>query len=137
MLSDEAFAELRAEFKQALPAIIAGAYDRTDLMRSTERAKERLPRVREIVSAVSHASGIDFMAIIGRSHTKEIAKARAAVCLLANELRPDLAQAGIADAIKKDPATIRTALRRAHFFKTNDNDFVHWYAKARRRLGYA
>ena len=135
-LSDQDFAELRAEFRQALPGLIAGEPDRTDLMRSMERAKETLPGVREIVSAVSHESGVAFMAIIGDSTNSRITKARTAAVCLASELRPDLSQRRIADALNKDGSTVGKSLRRAEQLRMTDNEFGHWCARARRRLGY-
>lgn len=136
-LSDEAFEELRAEFRKALPDLIAGKPDRTDWMKSIERASNKRPRVYEIIAAVSYASGFDFMAIVGNSTAKQLAKARVVVVCLANELRPDLSQASIAESLKKDRAIVRKALHYARDLKCNDNDFVHWCAQARRRLGYA
>lgn len=134
-LSDEAFKELRAEWNQALPGIIEGKPDRTDLMRSLDRASGRLPSIREIMRAVSYASDVDLMAITGDSLAQKIAKARTLIICLANELRPDLSREHVAAWLKKERSIVYVALKRAEKLKCNDNDFVHWYRGARRRLG--
>lgn len=135
MLSDEAFAELRVEWNQALPAIIAGEPDRTDLMRSIDRARGRLLSIRDIMFAVSYASGVEVAAMTGESLAQKVSKARTLVVCLASELRPDLSRVHVAGWLNKERSIVYIALKRAEALKCNDNDFVHWYRGARRRLG--
>ena len=135
MLSDETFyQEIQPEWRQAVKRIARGEPDRTDLMKSLSRVKERPISVRQIMAAVSHVSGIAVLAMTGHSINKKLSRARTLVVYLSVELRPDLTQGHIANALKRDRAIVKQSMRRAEKLK-QDNDFVHWYGRAKRLLG--
>ena len=137
MLSDETFyQEIQPEWRQAVKRIARGEPDRTDLMRAACLATG-VVSVRQIISAVANTGGMTFLDILGNSVRGEIGRARTLVICLATELRPDLSNQQIADHLKRERSIVYVARKRAETLKAADNDFMHWYFRARKWLGLA
>lgn len=137
MLSDSDFAELRAEFNAALPAIIAGSPDRTDLMRSCRRIARGRVTMEEVIGAVSQEACIQVGALTGNRANARTSNARALAILLISDLRPDLSNSQIAQKFNRDPSAIRLAVKRGAELLDTDTDCAHCYQHSRWRLGLA
>lgn len=137
MLSDEAFAELRAEFKQALPALIEGSPDRTDLMASSKRINRGRITMKEVIGAVSYEADVHVGSITGSRATKHISRARALAMLVVRDGRPDLPNSQIATAFNREKSTVRLAIKRAAGLLQTDPLFNDCYQRVRWRLGLA
>lgn len=114
-LSDEAFADLRAEWNRALPDIIAGKPDRTDLMIPLKRAEggREFCTMDDIVGLVARETGVHAGKMMSRDRTKQVCKARFMAFFIANELRSIQSLGEIGRMMNRDHTTVSNALRSA------------------------
>lgn len=131
------FEDLRDEFNKALPAIIAGKVDRTDLMKSCKRIAKGPVTVREIIGAVSAETGVPVGKMTGHRSTTDVVLARRLAMCLAHDLCPVLTYDQIAVHFGRSRDTVRLAMEGARRLLAEDTRFCHWYKNSRWRLGLA
>lgn len=134
-LSDEAFSELRAEFNIALPGLIAGKPDRTDLMKSARRIGKGPITVDEIISSVATETGVPAAEITGSRSTARVVRPRRLAMYLADELIPALTHDQIAGHFGRHETTLQISLTGARNLLKNDPQFARLYQHVRWRLG--
>lgn len=103
--------QIRAEFRQELPAIIAG--EDTALQEWANRVK-RTPvgRVADVINAVSIETGLPVGAIMGEQRSAYIVRIRH-LAIYASHMRfPRKSLSGIGRVFKRDHTTICQALRK-------------------------
>lgn len=136
--SDDVFAnEVQPEWRQALPGIIAGRPDRTDLMTGCKRIVKGPVTVSEIIAAVSAETDIPAQEITGPRSTERAVWGRRMAMRLAHDLCPDLTYAQISWSFKREQSTAALAVKRAQGLLDTNAEFAHCYQHARWRLGYA
>lgn len=114
--SDDVFAdEIQTEWRQALPGIIAGKPDRTDLMVPLKRVVGGRDTVTmtEIVDLVAREVGMRPAKIWSRSRTRAVCNARFMAFYIANELRGYQSLGDLGKMLRRDHTTAGNAIRQA------------------------
>lgn len=136
-LQEPWFVALRAEFNEALPNIISGGLDRTDLMKAVRRVNKGAITVGEIIGAVAAETDIAAAEITGARSTARVVRARRLAMCLACELIPVLTYDQIAGNFGRNLSTVPLALTAARRLLKEDPSFAHCYQHVRWRLGLA
>jgi chromosomal replication initiation ATPase DnaA len=85
------------------------------------------PTIREILQAVTTATGVSAQDVVGPRRTKDLTAPRFLAVALMRELRPDLSLPAIGQALRRDHTSIMHALRRFTECK-GEQPFVDWLA---------
>ena len=141
-LSDEAleepwFVALRADFNRALPNLIAGKPDRTDLMLPIDRVLN--PRhyvtLTDIVNAVAKETKVRPGQIRGKSRRADVCRARHMAFFIASDVFRDRTESELAQMLKRDRTTVSNSVQRATDLMEDDGEFYVAYHRTRAALG--
>lgn len=130
MKTQEVQARVAARTRQLVEEAIEGAAQRAaewrlrDLNNHIECTG---PAIREILHAVTAATGVSAQDIVGPRRTNDLISPRFLAVALMRELRPDLSLPAIGRALRRDHTTIMHALRRFAALKDRE-PFAGWLA---------
>lgn len=137
-LSDKAFAELRAEWNEAVPRLWAGEPDRTDFMIPICMAigAVKTITVQEIIAMVAKELNTSARMISGKCQTKEACRARSLVALIAESLRSYHTPKEFAFMLGKDRNTVANSLEAGRTLLRVSSVYRAAYNTIRAEIGY-
>ena len=136
----ETFDEIKAEFNEALPNLIAGLPDRTDMMiplcRAVDWDYERFPDPPTVKSAVMEVYGIRLAELYSRGRRDEVAQQARWMASYVMSEHCGLSLTETGRQMRRDHSSIIYACRRMHEMVKKDPTIARRHQRILRMLGF-